>query len=294
MDLELVERGLAVSRSAAQELVAAGRVLVSGSVAEKSSRMVGRAEPVVIETPRRFVSRGGEKLAAALEEFGLEVTGQVCLDAGASTGGFTDCLIQSGADRVWAVDVGHGHIAPQLRSDPRVVVVEGCNVRHVTLESLGTGPFGFVTADLSFISLRVVARKLASELAQPGAEIVVLVKPQFEAERSVVDVGRGVVRDPSEWRDAILRVGSAFAAAGAAIIGVMPSPIVGPAGNVEFLVHLRAGSPTQGALHEASVLAVDRAVERVVERQTQGAASPETPVLSPQPGPAPEPAHQGL
>ncbi len=168
---------------------------------------------------------------------------------------------------------------PQLRSDPRVVVVEGCNVRHATLESLGAGPFGFVTADLSFISLRVVARKLASELAPPGAGIVVLVKPQFEAGRSVVDVGRGVVRDPSEWRDAILRVGSAFAAAGAAIIGVMPSPIVGPAGNVEFLVHCGRLSDVR-CTAEASVLAVDRAVDRavegVVERQTH------------------HPAHQGL
>jgi 23S rRNA (cytidine1920-2'-O)/16S rRNA (cytidine1409-2'-O)-methyltransferase len=273
-------------------LVVAGRVLVSGSVAEKSSRLVGRGEPLVIETPRRFVSRGGEKLEAALEEFGLQVSDRICLDAGASTGGFTDCLLQSGADRVWAVDAGHGHMAPELRSNPRVVVVEGCNIRHATLESLGTGPFGFVTADLSFISLRTVARKLATELAQPGAEIVVLVKPQFEAERSVVDRGRGVVRDPSEWRDALLRVGTAFAAAGAAIIGVMPSPIVGPAGNVEFLVHLRAGSPTEGALHEASGLAVDRAVERAVDRQTARPAPEIPPAPSPQPETAPQPARQ--
>jgi 23S rRNA (cytidine1920-2'-O)/16S rRNA (cytidine1409-2'-O)-methyltransferase len=248
-------------------LVASGRVLVSGSVAEKSARLVGRGEPLLVETPRRFVSRGGEKLEAALDEFGLEVTGRVCLDAGASTGGFTDCLLQRGAGRVWAVDVGHGQIAPGFRSDPRVVVLEGCNVRYLSLSSLGSEPFGFVTADLSFISLRLVARKLASELAAPGAEMVVLVKPQFEAGRPVVDRGRGVVRDPAEWREALSQVGSAFAAAGAAIIGVMPSPIVGPAGNVEFLVHLRAGSPTHGAVHEASGLAIDRAVERAAERE---------------------------
>jgi 23S rRNA (cytidine1920-2'-O)/16S rRNA (cytidine1409-2'-O)-methyltransferase len=270
-------------------LVSAGRVLVSGAVAEKSSRLVSRAEPLVIETPRRFVSRGGEKLEAALEEFGLDVMDKTCLDAGASTGGFTDCLLQRGAARVWAVDVGHGQIVPGFRSDPRVVVLEGCNVRHVTLESLGTEQFGFVTADLSFISLRLVARKLAAELSAPGAAIVVLVKPQFEAGRQVVDRGHGVVRDPEEWRDALLQVGTAFAAAGAAIIGVMPSPILGHAGNVEFLVHLRASSPTEGAVHEASGHAVERAVELAVERQTERQSGH----AAPQPEPAAEPARQG-
>jgi len=262
---------------------------VSGAVAEKPSRLVSRAEPLVIETPRKFVSRGGEKIEAALEEFGLDVTGMTCLDAGASTGGFTDCLLQRGATKVWALDVGHGQIAPGFRTDPRVVVLEGCNVRHVMLESLGTEQFGFITADLSFISLRMVARKLAAELSAPGAEIVVLVKPQFEAGRQVVDRGHGVVRDPEEWRDALLRVGTAFAAAGAAIIGVMPSPILGPAGNVEFLVHLRAGSPTEGAVHEASGRAIELAVERAVERQTRHTA-PEAESAS---EPAPEPAGQG-
>lgn len=226
---------------------------MSGAVAEKPSRLVGRGEPVVVETPRKFVSRGGEKLEAALDEFGLVISGKICLDAGASTGGFTDCLLRRGAARVWAVDVGHGQIAPEFRTDPRVVVVEGCNIRNATLESLGAAPFGLVVADLSFISLRVVARKLAAELAAPGADLVVLVKPQFEAGRRVVDRGRGVVRDPQEWRQALLRVGSAFAAAGAAIMGVVPSPIVGPAGNVEFLVQLRTGYVAEPATTDSAI-----------------------------------------
>jgi 23S rRNA (cytidine1920-2'-O)/16S rRNA (cytidine1409-2'-O)-methyltransferase len=196
----------------------------------------------VVVAPRRFVSRGGQKLEAGLETFAVDVAGRICLDAGASTGGFTDCLLKRGAERVWAVDVGHGQLAPEIRSDPRVVAVEGCNIRRATLGSLVGAPasgFEIVVADLSFISLRPLATKLSAELAAPGADVVVLVKPQFEAGREVVSRGRGVVRDASEWRESLIKVKNAFAAAGSSIMGVMASPVLGPAGNAEFLVHLR-------------------------------------------------------
>lgn len=215
---------------------------MAGAVADKSSRLVARAEPLVVVEPRRFVSRGGEKLDAAFERFTMTVEGRICLDAGASTGGFTDCLLKRGASRVWAVDVGHGQLAPELRGDHRVVVVERCNLRHATLDSLDAEPFEVLVADLSFISLTVVAQKLAKELASPGADLVLLVKPQFEAGRAEVGRGRGVIRDPGIWRDAVLRVGNSFASQGAAIMGVMASPVLGPAGNVEFLVHALAAT----------------------------------------------------
>jgi 23S rRNA (cytidine1920-2'-O)/16S rRNA (cytidine1409-2'-O)-methyltransferase len=247
----MVERRMAASRSEAQQLIGAGRVLVAGAVADKSSRLVARAEPLVIVAPRRFVSRGGEKLDAALDRFGVSVDGRTCLDAGASTGGFTDCLLKRGAARVWAVDVGHGQLATELRGDGRVVVVERCNLRHTTLESLGAEPFEVVVADLSFISLTVVAQNLAKDLSAPGADLVMLVKPQFEAGRVDAGRGRGVIRDPAIWRQAIIRVGTAFASQGAAIMGVMASPVVGPAGNVEFLLHAVAGAAPTGTSLEA-------------------------------------------
>jgi 23S rRNA (cytidine1920-2'-O)/16S rRNA (cytidine1409-2'-O)-methyltransferase len=241
-----VERRLATSRSEAQDLVAQKRVLVSGSVADKPSRLIARAEPVVITDPRRFVSRGGEKLDAAIEKFDIPIDGKICLDAGAATGGFTDCLLQRGARRVWSIDVGHGQLAPQVRSHPKVVVFERCNLRHASLESLGAEPFELVVADLSFISLTMVADVLSNELAAPGADMVLLVKPQFEAGRKEVDRGGGVIRDPSIWRSALLGVGNAFESAGAAIMGAMASPLTGPAGNVEFLLHLRTASVGRG------------------------------------------------
>jgi 23S rRNA (cytidine1920-2'-O)/16S rRNA (cytidine1409-2'-O)-methyltransferase len=244
-------------------------VLVSGAQADKPSRLVAGSEPVVLVEPRRFVSRGGRKLEAALETFAVDVSGSICLDAGASTGGFTDCLLKRGAGRVWAVDVGHGQLSPEIRANPRVVAIDGCNLRHATLETLmAPGHFEVVVADLSFISLRVLARKLSAELAAPGADIVVLVKPQFEAGRDVVSRGRGVVRDPAQWRDCLLKVGTAFAAAGAAIMGVMASPILGPAGNAEFLVHLRHhGAPgqTNGIDPELSSAGAIESVARAIE-----------------------------
>lgn len=214
---------------------------MSGSLADKAARMVSDAEPIVVavEGPR-FVSRGGAKLEAALERFAVSVAGRRCLDAGASTGGFTDCLLQHGAAHVVAVDVGYGQLHPRLRSSDRVTVLERTNVRHLALTDVGGTPFDVVVADLSFISLTAVMGVLAGTLAAVGADVVVLVKPQFEAGREEVRRGRGVIRDVSVRRQSLERAASALAGCGATIMGAMASPLLGPAGNAEFLLHGRA------------------------------------------------------
>ena len=219
--------------------MAACRVLVGGAVAEKPSRQVSSSDPLAVTQPLpRFASRGGEKLDAAMENFGLEVTGKIVMDAGASTGGFTDCLLQRGASLVVAVDVGRGQLLARLRADDRVEVMEGVNVRHLGPQDLGGRRFEFVVADLSFISLGTVAGALVG-LAQPGADLVVLVKPQFEAGRAVVSRGKGVVRDPGTWSGALSSVATAFEGAGAGVEGAMVSPLLGARGNTEFFLHLR-------------------------------------------------------
>jgi 23S rRNA (cytidine1920-2'-O)/16S rRNA (cytidine1409-2'-O)-methyltransferase len=212
---------------------------VGGAPAEKASRLVAPEEPVRIagDGPR-FVSRGGDKLDAALDHFGVDVSGRPALDVGASTGGFTDCLLQRGAACVVAVDVGRGQLHQRLRDDPRVTVLERTNVRRLTPAQLGGERFPVVTADLSFISLRTVARNLV-DLAAPGADLIVLVKPQFEAGRAEVSRGRGVIRDPEVWDRVVDDVTSAFAAESSDIIGTMRSPLTGADGNVEFLMHVR-------------------------------------------------------
>ena len=217
---------------------------MNGAPADKASRLVAPGEPVVVagEGPR-YVGRGGDKLAAALERFGVAVAGRRAIDAGASTGGFTDCLLQHGARRVVAVDVGRAQLHERLRADDRVEVREGLNIRTATLDDVGGEPFEVVVADLSFISLRTVAPVLLGALAADGAEVVLLVKPQFEAGRAEVSRGRGVIRDPAVWRRVLEGVGGAVAAAGAAMMGVMVSPLRGADGNVEFLLHARAHRP---------------------------------------------------
>jgi len=226
-------------------------VLVGGAVADKPSRLVSSAEAVVVQGDGpRFVSRGGDKLAAALDRFPVAVAGATALDAGASTGGFTDCLLQHGAARVVAVDVGYGQLDSRLRADRRVVVMERTNLRALDPEAVaaasGGRPVDVVTADLSFISLTVVAPVLAGPVVRSGGDLVVLVKPQFEAGRAEVSRGKGVIRDPAVWREALGSVASSLTAAGAAIMGAMRSPVVGPAGNTEFLVHAVAGGRQEG------------------------------------------------
>jgi 23S rRNA (cytidine1920-2'-O)/16S rRNA (cytidine1409-2'-O)-methyltransferase len=217
-------------------------VLVAGAVADKPSRQVAPSEPLVVkDLPPRFASRGGEKLDGAIHHFKLDVVGRHALDAGASTGGFTDCLLAHGAAQVVAVDVGHGQLLERLRRDPRVEVVERANVRYLGPADLGGRRFDVVVADLSFISLMMVAPALLA-LAKPEADLVVLVKPQFEAGRAVVSKGKGVVRDPKVWASVLCDVAGAFEANGAAVVGGMASPLLGAEGNVEFFLHLRSGA----------------------------------------------------
>jgi 23S rRNA (cytidine1920-2'-O)/16S rRNA (cytidine1409-2'-O)-methyltransferase len=214
----------------------------------------------VAAPPARFVSRGGAKLAAALDAFPVAVAGADALDAGASTGGFTDCLLQRGAAHVTAVDVGRGQLHHRLRADPRVTVVERTNVRHLTLAALDREdrPFPLLVADLSFISLGTVARALVG-LAGPGADAVALVKPQFEAGRREAARGGGVLVDPDVWRRVLGEVGAAFEAAGAVMMGTVVSPVLGARGNVEFLAHLVC-HPSPGAVRPATGADLDAAV----------------------------------
>jgi 23S rRNA (cytidine1920-2'-O)/16S rRNA (cytidine1409-2'-O)-methyltransferase len=239
LDVLLVERGLAASRSQAQALVLAGRVRGHA----KAGEQVDDAAELELERAPQYVSRGGEKLAHALAAFAIDLASEDCLDVGASTGGFTDCLLQSGAARVVAVDVGYGQLHPRLRSDPRVTVLERTNVRHLDCEQLPFRP-GFVTADVSFIGLDK-ALPPALACAKPGWRAVVLVKPQFEA--GPADVGKGgVVRDESVHTRVLEQVKAEARSWGAEVAGETESPLRGTKGNREFLLYLRGSEPRAG------------------------------------------------
>jgi len=236
LDLELVRRELTASRAEAQALIAEHRVLVNGSVADKASRQVAVADAVIVEgPPDRFVGRGAYKLDHALDAFGLDVAGLRVLDAGASTGGFTDCVLQRGAAQVVALDVGHGQLHERLRHDPRVVNRERFNVREVTAEAIG-GEVELIVGDLSFISLGLVIAPLAA-VCKPGSSMILLVKPQFEAGRQEVAKGRGVITDPAIHERVRDEIEQHLIAAGCTVRGWTPSPITGAEGNREFLVH---------------------------------------------------------
>ncbi len=241
LDAELVRRELAPSRTAAQELILANRVTVNGAIAAKASRQVSNADAVVVSgPPARFVGRGAEKLEHALDEFGVDPTGARVLDAGASTGGFTDSVLQRGAAEVVAVDVGHGQLHERLRADPRVINLERTNVRSIETDTIG-GPVDLVVGDLSFISLALVIPALVG-VCQPGSSMVLLVKPQFEAGRQEVSRGRGVVTDPTVHARVRDEIGDALQASGCTVLAWTTSPITGADGNVEFLVHARTPS----------------------------------------------------
>jgi 23S rRNA (cytidine1920-2'-O)/16S rRNA (cytidine1409-2'-O)-methyltransferase len=235
LDAILAERGLFETRSRAAAAVIAGDIRVGGERrrAEKPGQMVADDVAVEVAEKARFVSRGGQKLANALDAFGLDPADRLCLDAGASTGGFTDCLLQAGAVHVDAVDVGRGQLAWSLRDDPRVTVRERTNVRHLEPDDLG-GPVDLTVADLSFISLVTVAPALARCTA-PDGDLVLLVKPQFEAGRPRIGKG-GVVRDPSVHRAVLHEVRDGLRDAGVFVVDVIVSPLKGADGNVEFLV----------------------------------------------------------
>ncbi len=240
LDAELVRRGLVPSRARAVEAIAAGLVTVGGAPATTAARQVDAAEALHVNgAPARFVSRGGEKLDAALSAWDISVDGHRILDAGASTGGFTDCLLQRGAQEVIALDVGHGQLAWSLREDHRVVVLERTNLRHVP--ELPGGPVPIAVADLSFISLLTVAPALR-RLTTDDAELVLLVKPQFEAGRARVGRG-GIVRDPQVHRAVLTEVIGGLATQDWHTVDVMRSPLVGADGNVEFLVRVDRVGP---------------------------------------------------
>ena len=237
LDELLVIRGLAESRSQAKALIMSGRVRRGTERLDKPGKELPPDTPLELDQPPRFVSRGGEKLAAALTHFALEVRGAHVLDVGASTGGFTDCLLQRGAREVVALDVGHGQLHPLIRNDERVKVIERFNVREMTIDDIG-GPVDAVVADLSFISLTLVAARLV-DVCREGGEIVVLVKPQFEVGRAEVSKGKGVVTDPVLWDEACRAVTEGFRAAGADPIDLMESPLLGGEGNKEFLLRAK-------------------------------------------------------
>jgi 23S rRNA (cytidine1920-2'-O)/16S rRNA (cytidine1409-2'-O)-methyltransferase len=247
-----------MSRERAQSLILAGRVCVNGERVTKAGAQVPAGAILSVSDDLPYVSRGGRKLEWALDAFGWEVRGLRCLDVGASTGGFTDCLLARGAAHVVALDVGYGHLAWRLRQDPRVRAVERTNIRHADLAGLGA-PFDFVCADVSFIAVAKIAHRLA-EAAAPGGRIVVLVKPQFEAGRQAVQRG-GVVKDPREHEAAIHSVMTAFAACGWHCTRLTASPLRGPAGNIEFL----AGFQTAEQARAPDAQAPDEHVARAVD-----------------------------
>jgi 23S rRNA (cytidine1920-2'-O)/16S rRNA (cytidine1409-2'-O)-methyltransferase len=253
LDAELVRRGLARSREHAVALIADGRVAVAGRAATKPATGVEAGTPVVVRTDPdepSWVSRGAHKLLGALEAFPVAVEGRRALDAGASTGGFTEVLLSRGATEVVAVDVGYGELAWSLRTDDRVRVLERTNVRHLTAEQVG-GPVDLVVADLSFISLRLVLPALLGCVRSDG-DLLPMVKPQFEVGRERLGAG-GVVRDPEHRVRAVLDVGRAAADLGWGTAGVVASPLPGPAGNVEFFLWLRADAapPSEDAVRRA-------------------------------------------
>ena len=260
LDVLLVERGLAESRAKAQAMIMAGQVRVADQVMLKPATAVAADSVVTVDSGPRFVSRGGEKLDAALEAFRIDVTGWVCADVGASTGGFTDCLLQRRAVKVYAIDVGKGILHWRLRNDPRVVVMEDTNARYV--ESLPE-PVQLVTVDASFISLKillpVVKRWISPSLPSPlprgegrrGEGVVALIKPQFEAGKKDVARGDGVIRDPAIHKQVLLDVLTFAQDEGFQIRGLIKSPLLGPKGNAEFLVWLNASPNERGeSIHD--------------------------------------------
>jgi 23S rRNA (cytidine1920-2'-O)/16S rRNA (cytidine1409-2'-O)-methyltransferase len=234
LDQALVAQGLVPSRQRAQAMVRAGLVRVAGAVADRPDQLVDPDVGIDLDRVKTYVSRGGDKLAAALASFGIDPAERVCLDVGASTGGFTDLLLQRGAARVIAVDVGYGQLAWSLRQDPRVTVLERVNIRH--LDRLPV-PADLAVIDVSFISLRLVLPRVRDLLSPPG-DVVALVKPQFEVGKGAVGKG-GIVRDPDQHRQVLSELRAFAEANGYEIAGEIPSPILGAKGNREFLLHLR-------------------------------------------------------
>ena len=255
LDVLLVERGLAESRAKAQAIIMAGQVRIADQVALKPAKTVDTNATLTVDTGPRFVSRGGEKLDAALEAFAIDVSGLVCVDVGASTGGFTDCMLQRGAEKVYAIDVGKGILHWKLRNYNRVVVMEKTNARYV--ESFPE-PIDFVTVDASFISLKILLT-VVKKWINDNSEIVSLIKPQFEAGKKDVSRGDGVIRDPEIHKQVLLDVLGFAQQEGFQIRGLIKSPLMGPKGNAEFLVWLNQAEVDEGSED------VNQMIEQVLE-----------------------------
>ncbi len=255
LDLHLLTKGLVKTRQEAQTLIRAGKVkTINGQILDKPGQEVLKDLEIDVTQPLRYVSRGGEKLAEAFKQFPLDIKNRVCLDAGISTGGFTDCLLQLGAAKVYGVDVGYGQTAWSIRNDPRVVLLERTNIRHLTPEKLfndGDSIPDFAVADLSFISLKIVLPSIKSLLQSNRSELLVLVKPQFEVGKDKVGKG-GVVRDQSLHAEAIEGVASESKKYGWYTKGLIPSPLKGPAGNQEYLLWM--GDEVKGSIEIEKLL----------------------------------------
>lgn len=249
LDAALVKRGLADSRSEASRMIEAGHVTVSGAFADKPSRLVGADEPIAVVVEKKYVSRGGEKLQHALQYFTVNVAGRSVLDAGVSTGGFTDCVLQSGARRVFAVDVGRNQLHERIKADARVDWRDGVNVRELHADDMPF-PCSLVVADLSFISLTKVLPALVDCVAPEDGfavpQMILLVKPQFEAGRKEVSKGKGIITDPVIHEETIRQVRQCVESLGATVVGVVESPIKGSEGNTEFLMLVECHSYSVG------------------------------------------------
>ena len=260
-DVLLVERGLAESRAKAQRLVMAGQVRADGQIVDKPSSMFEGEVQLEIDRGPRYVSRGGEKLEAALEGFGVEVAGKVCADVGASTGGFTDCLLQHGASKVYAVDVGKGQLDWKLRQDARVVVMEETNARYLAaLPEVSD----LVTVDASFISLKTLLPVMKGWLSERG-QLIALVKPQFEAGKQEVGKGKGVIRDEQIHRRVLAEILEFVEGQGFGLRGLLRSPVLGPKGNVEFLLWAERGG--------ISIQTIDSYIGRVFNESDSASGS---------------------
>ena len=263
LDKALVERGLARSRDEAERMIAQGRVRVNGAPADKAARQVKRGDAILVASEgASYVGRGAYKLLGALDELAFDVSGLEVCDLGSSTGGFTQVLLERGAASVLAIDVGRQQMSERVSADPRVVLLEGVNARHLLREEAGLGHLDLVVGDLSFISLTLLADVVVHELLQERGAFLLLVKPQFEVDRKVASKGRGVVRDPLEWARALESVIVAFTRLGARIEAVVPSRMRGASGNQEFFVlgRLDAGAGEPGEDDVAALVAA--AVER--------------------------------
>ncbi len=263
LDVILVGRGLAPSRESAKALIMSGNVFVKGVREDKAGASFDEdVEDIVIkENPLKYVSRGGLKLEKALAEFPIDLTGKTCMDIGSSTGGFTDCMLQNGAAKVYSIDVGHGQLAWKLRNDERVVCMEKTNFRYITPEQI-EDPIDFASADVSFISLDKIL-PAAYPLLRPGANMVCLIKPQFEAGREQVGK-KGVVRDSKVHEEVIAKIIDVSADNGLAPLALSYSPIKGPEGNIEYLILLeKDGEPKSAELNDMIKITVDTAFERL-------------------------------